>query len=164
MREGGKALLHITVLSVGTIKEAYLTSAIAEYEKRLLAYAKVTMKSCKEEPLPDHPTDAQIRGTIEKEGERLLAQIPPRAYVVALCVEGKQMPSEAFAKMIDTAATSGYGELVFIIGGSYGLSDAVKRIAQLRLFSNDISSSADACDLSRAVIPRNEHSRRRKIP
>jgi hypothetical protein len=68
------------------------------------------MKSCKEEPLPDHPTDAQIRNTIEKEGERLLAQIPPRAYVVALCVEGKQMPSEAFAKMIDAAPSGWYHE------------------------------------------------------
>lgn len=126
-------MLHITVLSVGTIKESYLTNALSEYEKRLSAYVKLTMKSCKEEPLPDDPTDGQIRHTVEKEGERLMALIPPRAYVVALCVEGKQMPSEAFASMIDAAATGGYGEIVFVIGGSFGLSDVIKRRAQLRL-------------------------------
>ncbi len=110
-----------------------MTNALAEYEKRLSAYAKITVKSCKEEPLPDAPSDAQIRNTIEKEGARLMAQLPPRAYVVALCVEGKQMSSEAFSQKIDMAATNGHSEIVFLIGGSYGLWEELKHRADLRL-------------------------------
>ena len=126
-------MLSITILSVGTIKEKYLTDAIREYCKRLGAYARVTEVQCKDERLPDNPSQAEIRAAMEKEGGRILDAIPKRAYVCALCIEGKQCSSEQFAKRLDALATEGYSEIAFIIGGSDGLSDAVKARADWKL-------------------------------
>lgn len=126
-------MLNITVISVGTIKEKYLTDALKEYYKRLGAYAKVTDCQLKDEHLPDNPAPAEIQAAVEREGKRILAAIPKRAYVVALCIEGKQISSEDFAKRIDAIAVDGYSDLVFIIGGSDGLSDEVKRAADWKL-------------------------------
>ncbi len=124
---------NLTVISVGTVKEKYLTDAIAEYNKRLGAYAHVRSIQIRDEVLPKNPSAAQIRLAVQKEGERILDAIPQRAYVCALCIEGKQLSSEAFAKRIDEIGTMGYSETVFIIGGSDGLSDAVKARADWRL-------------------------------
>ena len=126
-------MLTITVLCVGTIKEKYLADAIKEYVKRLSAYARVNITECREEHLPDNPSAALLRAAVEKEGERILDAIPRRAYVCALCIEGKPCSSEAFAQKIDTVSVDGYSDIVFIIGGSDGLSDVVKARADWRL-------------------------------
>lgn len=126
-------MLNITVLAVGTVKETYLRDAIREYSKRLSAYCRLTFVECKEERLPDSPSPAEIRTAIVREGERLLASVPKRAYVVALCIEGKELSSEELADRISAITAGGYSELVFVIGGSDGLSDAVRERADLRL-------------------------------
>ncbi len=126
-------MLNITVICVGSIKESYLSDAIREYAKRIGAYARITVKECKEEHLPSDPSQGEIRGATEREGQKILAAIPPRAYVCALCIEGDQMTSEAFSRRIEGIQTEGYSELAFIIGGSDGLSEAVKKAARLKL-------------------------------
>ncbi len=126
-------MLNITILTVGTVKEKYLTDAIKEYIKRLGAYCRVTVVECKDEHLSDSPSAGEIRQALEREGTRILDAIPGRAYVCALCIEGKPCSSEAFAQKIDAAATNGHSDIVFIIGGSDGLSDAVKQRADWRL-------------------------------
>ena len=126
-------MLNITIISVGTIKEKYLTEALKEYIKRLGAYARVNEIQLKDEHLPDNPSAAQIAAAVEKEGVRILESIPRRAYVCALCIEGKACSSEQFAKKLDAIATDGFSDVVFIIGGSDGLSDAVKIRADWRL-------------------------------
>lgn len=126
-------MLTFTILTIGTIKEKYLSDAIAEYTKRLGAYARVKIVECKEEHLPDNPSAAEIRAAIAREGERLLENLPKRAYICALCIEGKECTSPAFAEKLDTLATEGYSDIVFIIGGSDGLSDTVKQRADWRL-------------------------------
>ncbi len=126
-------MLNITVITVGTIKEKYLTDAIKEYTKRIGAYARIEIVECKDEHLPDDPTPAEIRAALEREGERILVAIPKRAYVCALCIEGKTCSSEQFAAMFDAVTTDGFSDIVFVIGGSDGLSDAVKSRADKRL-------------------------------
>ena len=126
-------MLNITILAVGSVKEPYLRDAIREYSKRLSAYCRLTVTECREERLPDSPSPAEIRTAVGREGDRLLEQIPKRAYVIALCVEGKELSSEELADRISSLAAGGYSELVFVIGGSDGLSDAVKERADLRL-------------------------------
>ncbi len=126
-------MLSITILCVGTIKEKYLTDAIKEYTKRLGAYCRVSVTELKDEHLSDAPSQTEIRQAIEREGTRILDAIPRRTYVCALCIEGKPCSSEAFAEKIDAIATDGYSDIVFIIGGSDGLSDAVKSRADWRL-------------------------------
>ena len=83
--------------------------------------------------LGDNPSDKEIAAALDREAEDILAAIPADSYVVALCVEGKQMPSEAMGKLIAHRENSGKPRLCFIIGGSYGLSPRVKARADLKL-------------------------------
>lgn len=125
-------MLHITVLCVGKLKEKYWRDACEEYEKRLGGFCKCQVIEVAEERLPDHPSVAQITATIEAEGGRLLSQIPKDSAVVALCIEGKEMDSQTLASYIQKRAVEGVSHIVLVIGGSWGLSDAVKNRAQLR--------------------------------
>lgn len=125
-------MLNVKLITLGTLKEAYLRDAAAEYEKRLGAFCRFEIVQLKEERLSDDPSENEIKNALERESEKILSQIPPRAYVVAMCVEGKQLSSPELADKLDevSARTS---DLCFIIGSSYGLSDIVKQRADFRL-------------------------------
>lgn len=125
-------MMHVEVIAVGKLKESFLTDGCKEYLKRLSAYAKVTVTEIKEERCPDNPSAAEIERVLTREGERILAKIAPQAFVVPLCIEGQQMDSVAFSKTVASAAQSG-GKLTFVIGGSFGLSPAVKARGNLAL-------------------------------
>lgn len=107
-------MLNITLICVGNLKEAYLRDAVKEYEKRLTAFCRFR--------------------TLElKDNVPILPHLPERAYRVALCVEGKQLSSEELATLIDTKATEGFSEIVFVIGAFDGLPEEVKKACHLRL-------------------------------
>lgn len=125
-------MLAVTIIAVGNLKEQYLRDASAEYEKRLSGLCSLRMVEIKETRLPDNPSEGVIRAALEDEGERILSAVPPRAYTVALCVEGKQLDSPGLAAALEQAASQS-GSVCFIIGGSFGLSDNVKRSSSLRL-------------------------------
>ena len=78
-------------------------------------------------------SDKQIAKALQKEGETILASVRKGAYLVALCVEGRQVSSEDLAAMIAERAMSGAGYMAFVIGSSHGLDDSVKRAAQARI-------------------------------
>jgi 23S rRNA (pseudouridine1915-N3)-methyltransferase len=118
---------------VGTIKEKYLTDAVAEYEKRLGAYCAVDNISVREERLSDKPSQSEIAAALKREGERILAALPPRAYNIALCVEGKQMSSEELARLFNDKAVEGFSNICFIIGSSHGLSDRIKQMSHYKM-------------------------------
>ncbi len=120
------------MIVLGTLKEAYLRDAAAEYEKRLGGFCRFEMVQLKEEKLSDDPSEGEIRKALEKEAAAILSQIPPRAYCVAMCVEGKQLSSEELAEKMAQMEQQA-GEVCFIIGSSYGLSPDVKARADLRL-------------------------------
>lgn len=124
---------HVTVLCVGKLKESYWRDAVAEYAKRLSAFCRFTVIEVDEERLPDAPSAAQIAHTLEEEGKRLLARIPRDALTVALCIEGKTVSSEMLSARLSSWALDGKSHIVFVIGGSFGLSDEVKNAAALRL-------------------------------
>jgi len=126
-------MLKITVLCVGSLKEAYWRDACKEYQKRLGAFCRFQIVEVSEERIPQNPSPAQIRATVEAEGERLLAKMEPSSVPVALCIEGKPMSSEQLSAQIEKLAVGGEGHLTFVIGGSWGLSDAVKSKARIRL-------------------------------
>ena len=125
-------MLNVKFITLGTLKEAYLRDAAAEYEKRLGAFCRFESIQLKEERLSDDPSDNEIKSALSKESEKILSLIPSRAYVVAMCVEGKQLSSPELADKIEeiSARTS---DVCFIIGSSFGLSDTVKQRADLRL-------------------------------
>lgn len=124
---------HVTVLCVGKLKESYWRDAVAEYAKRLSAFCRFTVIEVDEERLPDAPSAAQIAHTLEEEGKRLLSRIPRDALTVALCIEGKTVSSEMLSARLSSWALNGKSHIVFVIGGSFGLSDEVKNAAALRL-------------------------------
>jgi 23S rRNA (pseudouridine1915-N3)-methyltransferase len=122
----------VKFITLGTLKEAYLRDAAAEYEKRLGAFCRFELVQLKEERLSDDPSESEIKNALAKESEKILALIPVRAYVVAMCVGGKQLTSPELAEKLEeiSARTS---DVCFIIGSSFGLADTVKQRADLRL-------------------------------
>lgn len=126
-------MLNIKIIAIGDLKEKYLRDACEEYKKRLGAWAKVEEIVLKEEKLPDNPTEAQIKAGLVAEEKKILEKISQKAYVIAMCVEGKQLSSEEYAKKIEEITNCGYSEIALIIGSSFGMTDEVKKRADFRL-------------------------------
>ncbi|MGM8215810.1 23S rRNA (pseudouridine(1915)-N(3))-methyltransferase RlmH [Bacillaceae bacterium W0354] len=119
--------MNITIISVGKLKEKYLKQGIEEYLKRLQPYAKVKVEEVPDEQAPDNLSEAEIEEVKRKEGTKILTKLSTDTYVITLEIEGKQLTSEAFAKKLDDLATYGKSKIAFIIGGSHGLGDEVKK-------------------------------------
>lgn len=126
-------MLGIRLICVGKMREKFYIDAFNEYSKRLSPYCRFELTELSEVRLPEAPSQAQIDAALEKEAAEILKFIPQDAYVVALCVEGKQMPSETMASLIQNRENSGKPRLCFLIGGSYGMAEVVKAKADLRL-------------------------------
>ena len=121
--------MHIKVIGVGKIKEKYFTAGIAEYQKRLGAFAKVDLLQFRDEKAPESLSAAEMEQVKAAEGTRILEKIKDNDWVIALAIEGKQRPSEVFAKEIEDLGTYGHPDITFVIGGSLGLSPAVMQRA-----------------------------------
>ncbi len=125
--------MKITLITVGKIKEKYFTDAIAEYAKRLSRYCKLEIIEVADEKTPDGASEAVENQIKEKEGERILSKIPDSAYVVALAIEGKHLSSEELADKMEKWNVNGVSHLVFVIGGSLGLTPKVLNRADFKL-------------------------------
>ena len=123
----------LQLICVGKMKEPFYIQAAAEYVKRLGPYCGLQITEIPEERLPRDPSPAQIEAALAREGENILAKLPPRSSLIALCVEGKLHSSEALAGLLASWAGRGETQLAFAIGGSFGLHPAVKQRAWVRL-------------------------------
>ena len=126
-------MLNIKIIAIGDLKEKYLRDACEEYKKRWGAWARVEEIELKEEKLPDNPSESQIELALEKEAKAIFEKISNKSYVIAMCVEGKQLSSEELAAKINEVTTLGKSEIAFIIGSSFGLSPSIKQRADYRL-------------------------------
>lgn len=117
--------MNIKIISVGKLKEKYLIQGINEYVKRLGAYAKMELIEVPDEKAPENLSEAEMLQVKEKEADRILAKIKEQEYVFALAIDGKNPSSEDFAKQINQLGIQGKSQLVFVIGGSLGLSNRV---------------------------------------
>ena len=124
---------NVTVLCVGKLKERFYTDACAEYQKRLTRCCKLSLVELSEERLPDNPSAAQIEAALEREAAAIEERLPRGGMLVALCVEGEALSSEALSGTLARAALRGAGQVTFVIGGSFGLAERIKRAAELRL-------------------------------
>lgn len=122
----------LTIITVGTLKEKYLTEAVAEYKKRLSQYAKVEEINIKEEKINNEDDHAEIERALDSEAQKIIAAIPKDSMKIALCVEGKSYDSPALAKLIGKMVDE-KGKITLIIGSSHGISEKVKRECQTRL-------------------------------
>ncbi|MTD41966.1 23S rRNA (pseudouridine(1915)-N(3))-methyltransferase RlmH [Erwinia sp. CPCC 100877] len=125
--------MKIKIITVGKLKEKYLVQGINEYLKRLQKYAKVEIIELADEKAPENLSEAEMLQVKDKEGERILAKISDQEYVFALAINGKQYSSEEFSKEIEQLGINGKSQLVFIIGGSLGLSEQVLKRSQKQL-------------------------------
>ncbi len=131
--------MKITIIAVGKIKEKFYREAIEEYSKRLSKYCKLEIKEVADEKTPDHASDTVNTQILAKEGERIKNLIPKDSYVIVLAIEGKKYDSVEFADMINNAGIHGISNITFIIGGSLGIADEIKKSAQGRVSFSDMT-------------------------
>jgi rRNA large subunit m3Psi methyltransferase rlmH len=125
--------MKITILTVGKIKEDFYRKAIAEYSKRLSRYCKLEIIEVTDEKTPDSASAVVEEQIKDKEGERLLKYIREDAYVIALAIEGKMLDSIELSKNIEQLGIMGKSHIIFVIGGSLGLSDRILKRADYKL-------------------------------
>ena len=121
--------MKITLLCIGKLKERYWKEACDEYLLRLQPYAKTEVVELADEPIVDHASMAQEEAVKDKEGKKLISKIPQGAYVVAFDGHGKEYDSPEFSEFLSSAFVRGGSHVYFLIGGSLGLSDEVKKRA-----------------------------------
>lgn len=125
-------MLNVKIVCVGKLKEAWLSSASAEYIKRLSRYCSFSLTELSECTLPENPSQSQIDAALAKEAAEI-TKACSGCYTVALCIEGKQLSSEEFSGLFEKISLSGRGKVAFVIGSSHGLSDSVKQSADMRI-------------------------------
>jgi len=125
--------MKYTVVCVGKIKEKFYAQAVEEYVKRLSRYGKTEIIEVADEKTPDQASETVNRMIKDKEGERILDQIKEDTYVIALAIDGQMLDSEELAEKMEKLAISGISHIVFVIGGSLGLSQKVMKRADYHL-------------------------------
>jgi 23S rRNA (pseudouridine1915-N3)-methyltransferase len=125
-------MLTINIICVGKLKERYWRDAVEEYSKRMKPLCKLNIMELSEERVSDDPSDAQIRQTITAESERIMQKLGKGDYVIAMCVEGRNISSEELSQKLEDVSMT-HSTIDLIIGGSWGLSDALKARADFKL-------------------------------
>lgn len=132
-------MLSVTVLCVGKMREKHYIAAFSEYEKRLGAFCRFDLQEIPEQRLPDRPSQKEIDAALEREAGEILRRIPKGAAVIAMCVEGKQLSSPAFAAYFQRLQNGGISHVCFLVGGSFGLHPTVKQASGLRLSMSEMT-------------------------
>ena len=125
--------MKITIVAVGKIKEKFFQDAIGEYSKRLSRYCRLEIVQTADEKTPEGASAALEEQIKDREGERILSAIKEDSFVIALAIDGKSPDSVELAKQIEKWQVGGLYHLVFVIGGSLGLSKCVLDRADYRL-------------------------------
>jgi len=123
-------MVKIKIVCVGKIKENYLNQGISEYLKRLSGYSSAEIIEVKDEKISTNTSEEKIK---ETEANRILEKINDKDYVFLLDLKGKSLSSEEFALKMDELISKGIGNYCFIIGGSLGVSDVVRKRADFSL-------------------------------
>lgn len=121
--------MNIKIIAIGKIKEDYLKTGINEYLKRISKYSKIDIVEVLDSPIPDNPHQSEIDKAKQIEGERVLKLLKPSDYVINLDMNKKEMESTEFASYLNKKFVEGGSNIIFVIGGSYGLSDELKKRA-----------------------------------
>lgn len=131
--------MNISILCVGRVKEKFLRDAINEYSKRISKFSSINIIEVDDEETPANASEKEMLAILEKEGNRILSKISDTFFVYTLEIEGKKMSSEQFAKSIENLCIEGKSKICFVIGGSLGLSEAVKKRSDRSLSFSDMT-------------------------
>ena len=124
---------RVTVLCVGKLKEKFYIDAAAEYVKRLQRHCKLELIELPEQRLPDDPSPAEIQKALRTEGDAIRERLPKGGAVIALCIEGRPCSSQELSRRMAEFGVQGKTQLTFLVGGSVGLDEDLKRQADWRL-------------------------------
>ncbi|GEK59012.1 23S rRNA (pseudouridine(1915)-N(3))-methyltransferase RlmH [Marinococcus halophilus] len=124
--------MNILIIAVGKCKEAFINEGIAEYRKRLTKQGSVEIVEVKDEKTPEQASEKEKEQVKETEGARILKKVPERGYVIALEPEGRMISSEQLAATFHESAVQGTSTIIFVIGGSLGLSEEVLKRADFK--------------------------------
>ena len=131
------------------MKEKYLKDGIDEYLTRLLPYAKTEIVEVADSKVKDNPNQSDIEKVINEEGDRILSKIKNTDYIINLDLNKKEFDSIEFAKFIEQKMVEGGSSIIFVIGGSYGLSKAVKERAN---YSISLSKMTFLHQMTRLIL------------
>lgn len=132
-------MLGIRLICVGKMKEKFYIDAVNEYSRRLSAYCKFECLELSETRLSDNPSEKEILAALDREAVEIEKNIPKDTYVIAMCVGAKQLKSEELAEKISSLALAGKAKICFIIGGSFGMAESVKKRADMRLGMSEMT-------------------------
>ncbi len=124
--------MNINIICVGKLKENYLKEAVSEYTKRLSRFTNINIIELPDQKIPEKSNSKIEEKILEKEGDMILSKIKEDSYVIAMCIEGTLISSENLAQTMDTLAQT-KNNISFIIGGSLGLSDKIKKRADIKI-------------------------------
>ena len=129
--------MKITILCVGKIKEKFYRDAIEEYAKRLTRYCKLEIIEVADEKTPDGASATEEMQIRQKEGERVLARLEKcrqsSSYVMALAIDGRELDSVELSQKLEKLGTDGISHVIFLIGGSLGMSKELLAAADFKL-------------------------------
>lgn len=125
-------MMNVNLIVLGKLKEKYMKDFSAEYEKRLLAFCKLSVTELEPVKLSDNPSKQEIDNALSKEAQMIRSKIPKGSYVFSMCIEGKQLSSEELSEKLESVALSGNSTVTFIIGSSFGLSDEIKKTSDFK--------------------------------
>ena len=126
-------MLTVNVICVGKLKEKYWVDALKEYSKRLSAFCKFSIVELPECKTNGEPKEKEINHILQEEGKMILGKIKQNDYTISMCIEGKNISSEALSDLMEDVKLQGKSTLNFVIGGSWGLSYEVKKISSYKL-------------------------------
>jgi 23S rRNA (pseudouridine1915-N3)-methyltransferase len=128
-------LVNVNLVCVGKIKEKYIENGMAEFVKRMKPYAKLSIIELKEDG-----NDKNRESSIDKESDEIIRVIEKhRGYTILMDVNGRKFSSEGMAEKIENLTVTGSSTLNFIIGGSYGVSDKLKNVVDLKMSFSDLT-------------------------
>ncbi len=132
-------MMSLNVIAVGRLKERFYIDAAKEYIKMISGYAKIKVTEIEAARLPENPSEKEIEAALAAEAVKIRNAVGSGGFTIAMCVEGKQAPSEKFADILNNCALSGRSAVNFLIGGSFGISEEVKKRADLCLSMSEMT-------------------------
>jgi 23S rRNA (pseudouridine1915-N3)-methyltransferase len=129
-------MVKIKVIAVGKVKEKYYSEALNEYSKRLSRYCDIKIVEVKEENFLKEPNESQKLEILKLEAEHIKKEI--KGYLMVTAIEGKKFSSVDFSKKIDSIKNVN-SEISIVIGGSYGVDDSIKQMAQEKISFSDMT-------------------------
>ena len=128
-------MINIKIMCVGKIKEKSLFSLLSEYEKRISKYAKLDIIEVQDEKFEKNLSDNDVNIIKEKESNKLIEKINKinKPYLIALDLNGENFTSIEFSKQLENIPIKGYSTIVFVIGGSLGISKKLLNIVNKKI-------------------------------